>query len=333
MQDTRVKLLCLIVTGLICAPMILFSPTVTHYVEHVKASAGVPAAKTFTRADDDLEIRVKEAAERYSEPPVNARIDSVWKAIPAYNGLVVDESRTLALARERGAEKPLKLVFREIPPDIQLEDLPPHPIYRGNERKPMVGLMVNVAWGTEHVRSLLHVLEREGVRATFFLDGSWLAKHADVAREIVKNGHEIGNHAYHHPQMSRLTKAQMRREIEQTEQLIEETLQVTSKYFAPPSGDFNDQVVQTAAELGMKTVLWTADTVDWRKTTSPQAMVKRVAPKIENGTLVLMHPTDRTVKALPEIIRIIKERELWPGTVDEVLSPARIPRVEALPHI
>ncbi|WP_077720710.1 hypothetical protein [Novibacillus thermophilus] len=62
-------------------------------------------------------------------------------------------------------------------------------------------------------------------------------------------------------------------------------------------------------------------------------MVKRVAPKIENGTLVLMHPTDRTVKALPEIIRIIKERELWPGTVDEVLSPARIPRVEALPHI
>ena len=104
MQDTRVKLLCLIVTGLICAPIILFSPPVTHYVEHVKASAGVPASKTSPRADDNLEIRVKEAAEPYSEPAVNARIGPVWKAIPAFNGLAVDESRTFGLARERERE-------------------------------------------------------------------------------------------------------------------------------------------------------------------------------------------------------------------------------------
>ena len=85
----------------------------------------------------------------------------------------------------------------------------------------------------------------------------------------------------------------------------------------------------------MKTVLWTAGYGRLEKNDiPPQSLwVKRVSTQNRKRQLVLMHPTDRAVKALPEIIRIIKERELWPGTVDEVLSPARIPRVEALPHI
>lgn len=326
------KIFFLIVTGAVCLGLIKFSPAIATYVERTKVSGAVSAARNLSMSDtyshNELENRVKQAAEKFSVPPVDARVDSVWKAVPAYNGLVVDEERTLQLARKRGKAKPLQLVFQEVSPEVRLEDLPPNPIYRGNEHKPMAALMINVAWGTEHLQPMLDILDQENVRATFFLDGSWLAKHPYDARQLVERGHEIGNHAYHHPQMSRLTVHKMRQEIEETEQLIAETLGVNSRYFAPPSGDFNEQVVHTAAELGLFTVLWTADTVDWRPTTTPQMMVQRVRKKLGNGTLVLMHPTERTVQAMPEIIQIMKDRELKLGTVGEVLSPEYIPRIE-----
>mgnify|MGYP001356932632 CR=1 FL=1 len=332
MQRVGAKVLCSIVMVTVFYWLTMSSPAITAYVERIKIPETVPAADVGTYKFDEVESRVKQAAEKYSHPPIDARVDSVWKAIPAYNGLVVDEGRTLHLARERGTKKPLQLVFQEVAPEVQLEDLPPNPIYRGNEHKPMAALMINVAWGTEHLQPMLDILEQENVRATFFLDGSWLAKYPEDARQLVENGHEIGNHAYHHPQMSRLTAHKMRQEIEQTEQLIAETLGVKSRYFAPPSGDFNEQVVHTAAELGLYTVLWTADTVDWRPTTTPQMMVQRVGKNLGNGTLVLMHPTDRTVKALPEIIHMAKNREIKLGTVAEVLSPEYIPRIELPPR-
>lgn len=310
-------------------------PHLTAYVHTVKSLYPIPVSGNVfghEREIDDSELqkRVKDAATKYSEPPIDARIDQVWQAIPGYNGLVVDEERTLQLARKRGGTKPLQLVFREMPPRIQLEDLPAQPIYRGNEHKPMVALMINVAWGTEYLRPMLDILEQENVQATFFLDGSWLAKHSEEGRLLVERGHEIGNHAYHHPQMSQLTAHKVRQEIEQTEYLIESTLGVNSRYFAPPSGDFNEQVVCIAADLGLYTVLWTADTVDWRPSSTPQIMVQRVSKQLGNGTLILMHPTDRTVEALPEIIQTIKKRELKLGTVAEVLSEKRISSIEAV---
>lgn len=334
MRHVGVKIVSAI-TGLIIMAVIVRSPWLTAYVEEAKQPPIQPAFGTSSALEQPpnaqkLKRRVKEAAKKHSQPARDARIDSVWRAIPGYNGLIVDEQRTLQLALKRGARKPLQLVYEEIPPRVQLHDLPPHPIYRGNEYKPMVGLMINVAWGTEHLEPMLHILEQENVRATFFLDGSWLAAHPNEGRRLVEKGHEIGNHAYHHPQMSRLTAQKARQEIEETERLIADTLGVESTYFAPPSGDFNDNVIRVAAELGLHTVLWTADTIDWRPTSSPQMMVQRVSKQLGNGTLILMHPTDRTVEALPEIIRVIKDQELKPGTVADVLSPERIPPIEPI---
>lgn len=306
------------------------SPSIMAYVEHVKEPNLIPVSNSSSTSNS-LEKRVKEAAETYTDPPIDARIDSVWKAIPGYNGLIVDEKRSLRLARMRGADQPLKLVFYEKEPDVSLADLPPSPIYRGNERKPMAALMINVAWGTEHLQPMLDILKQNDVQATFFLDGSWLAKHPDSARQIVKDGHEIGNHAYTHPQMSQLTVAKMRQEIEQTDKLIEHTLGVQSRFFAPPSGDFDERVVRVAAELDMFTILWTADTVDWRPTSSPQMILQRIRQNLGNGMLVLMHPTDRTVAALPEMIRMIEDHGLKLGTVSEVLSSERIDRIEPPP--
>lgn len=107
-------------------------------------------------------------AEKRNVPAVNAKIDPVWKALPGYNGIEVDIDRSLAAAEAQSFRQPLPIVLREVPPQIGLDQLGPHPIYKGNPHKRMVGLMINVAWGDEYITPMLNTLEKEGVRATFF---------------------------------------------------------------------------------------------------------------------------------------------------------------------
>ncbi|MDR6224223.1 polysaccharide deacetylase family protein [Desmospora profundinema] len=305
--------------------LILYMPSVTAYVTSVKNGASEPVFQ-----QDVLRQWIEKEADKRDEPPRDARLDTTWKAIPGYAGLKMDREATYRLAKKRGEERPTHWIVKEIQPKVSLSDLGVHPIYRGNEYKPMAALMINVAWGTEHLPAMLEILEREGVKATFFLDGSWLDKHPAEARRLLEKGHDVGNHAYSHPLMSKLGAPAIRQEIEKTEKRIR-ALGVHSRYFAPPAGDFNAQVVNEAHRLGMKTVLWTVDTVDWKPSSSSEWMVDRIRRGIGNGSLVLMHPTDRTVVALPKIISTIKEKGLKLGTVGQVLSSKRVEQVEPVP--
>jgi len=299
------------------------SAPVSKYVEEVKETSGLPHHKGL---DETIRIKkkIKEGAEKQNRPPINARIDPVWKAIPGYNGRIVDEEKTLRKTLQQAQGDSILWVYREVKPTVNLENLGAVPIYRGNPHKPAAALMVNVAWGTEYLPSMLNILKREGIKATFFLDGSWLKKHPNEAKAIKAQGHEIGNHAFSHPMMSRLSAERIRQEILQTEHLMQQILQLKSRWFAPPAGDYNQQVVTLAHQNKMHTVLWTVDTVDWKKSSSPEWMIQRVNKQLGNGSLLLTHPTDRTVKALPEMIRIGKRKGIKWGTISEVLSSKRI---------
>jgi probable sporulation protein (polysaccharide deacetylase family) len=313
---------------LICLPVLwglVTAEPVDSYVSQIKEKAEP------VWGSDDLYARIRQEAQKRGESPIDARIDRVWKAIPGYDGLQVDVEATYRLAKRKGWTEPKQWIYRVVPARVTLDDLGPHPIYRGNERKPMAALMINVAWGTEHLPAMLNILRKEQVKATFFLDGSWLKRHPTDAKRLKEAGHEIGNHAYSHPMMSRLSRERMRFEMKKTEQLIRQTLGVRSQWFAPPAGDYNQAVVEEAARLHMKTVLWTVDTVDWRPTSTPEWMTARVKAGVANGMLVLMHPTDRTVTALPQIISVMKQNGIKLGTVSEVLSSSRVESVEPAP--
>jgi probable sporulation protein (polysaccharide deacetylase family) len=279
--------------------------------------------------ETELRERIRrEAAARYVAP-VDARIDRVWKAIPGYNGLEVDQARTLklALAHQTGPDDPLPFVYNELPPQINLADLPAQPVYKGNPNKPMAALMINVAWGEEYLPDILNTLLNENVHATFFFDGSWLAQHEELGKQIATYGHELSNHAYSHPAMSRLSRSLAQSEIRKTQSLLEDRLGVRNTLFAPPSGDFDDETLQIAQEQGLTTVLWTLDTLDWKKP-EPAVILRRVVPKLEPGALILMHPTASTRDALPDLIRAIKQKGLALGTVSELLSTKRLPSLE-----
>lgn len=281
----------------------------------------------ISEADSMLLEEIKAAASSLTVMPVDARVDSVWKAIPGYNGLEVDIDKTFHYAKQLKG-RGIPFVFKEIEPRIGLDDLGPHPIYKGNPHKKSVSIMINVAWGNEYIDSILNTLEAEEVYATFFLDGSWLNKNVELAKRIQLAGHELSNHAYSHKNMGDLSDGAARQEMVKTEQLLKEHLDVTNHWFAPPSGHYDQATVNIAAELNLKTVLWTIDTVDW-KNPEPSWILKKVAKSVEPGSLILMHPTDSSSKALPELIKMIKSKGLHINTVSETLSSTRVNDIES----
>lgn len=270
-----------------------------------------------------LRLSIEAKAAKLNAAPVDATVDRVWKAIPGYNGLEIDVETTYRNAVLKGPGEPVKWVYRQIQPKVSLKDLGAHPIYRGNPAKPMVSLMINVAWGNEYIIPMLNILDEEQVKVTFFLDGSWLSRNRELAAEMQKRGHEMENHAYTHPNMSTLSRTRATAEIEKTKDLLKESLGVNNIWFAPPSGDFDQETVEIAASLGLKTVLWTLDTVDWRNP-SPESVVAKISSKAEPGTLILMHPTASSSKALRGMIHGIKAKGLQLGTVSETLSEERL---------
>ncbi|MNI12344.1 Peptidoglycan-N-acetylglucosamine deacetylase [compost metagenome] len=269
-----------------------------------------------------LELIQDEAIKR-KVAPIDAKLDSIWKAIPAYNGVEVDIDKTYRIAKQLWPAQPINYVMKEVPAAIQLEDLGAHPIFKGNPKKPMVSLMINVAWGNEYIPSMLATLEKERVHATFFFDGSWLSKNVELAKQIGAQGHELSNHAYSHKNMSQVSRQKAIEEISRTQDLLTKELGVQNTLFAPPSGDFDQETVQIAAELKLKTVLWTLDTVDW---TNPGAgrIIDRISSRVEPGSLILMHPTVSSSQALQAMIQSIKRKGYVLGTVSELLSPKRI---------
>ncbi len=296
------------------------------FMQAVRWTAGQTEAHPGRSAADALCERIAQAAPAQRIEPANAKIDRVWKAIPGYDGREADVEATCARARQLGLDlrdtAAIPWVYRPLKPEIRLEDLPPSPIYRGNPAKPMAAIMINVAWGDEHLAEMLNTLEEENVQATFFLDGTWLSKHTETAKDILRRGHELSNHAWSHPMMSRLSPARQREEIAKTEALLRE-LGVDNRWFAPPSGDYDDRTVRVAHELGLRTVLWTLDTVDW-KNPPADAIVQKISRQVGPGHLILMHPTASAKRALPGILQAIRAKGLTPGTVSRTLSSERI---------
>jgi probable sporulation protein (polysaccharide deacetylase family) len=315
-----------VITATVLLALIVQSQPVSQYMSAVKLDT--VEAHRSVQEDESLRKQIEQWRQGREEPPIDARVDRIWKAIPGYNGRVVDVEASLARLREAKEPSPEMLVYREVPPAVGLEQLGAHPIYMGNPKKPAICFMVNVAWGNEYLDDILDTLDKHQVKTTFFLDGSWVKRYPELAKKIAERGHEIGNHAYSHPDMGKLGSERIRQEIGKTQSVIEKTLGIKPTLFAPPSGAFNQQVVNIAHnEYRMKTILWTADTLDWQKP-PVQTVIRRIEAKMGSGVLVLMHPTAPTSQALDQLIRLARKKGLTPTTVSEVISSKRLAVIE-----
>ena len=178
----------------------------------------------------------------------------------------------------------------------------PEAIYQGNTVKPEVAIACNVFWGEEYLPDMLSTLDQNNIKVTFFIGGSWAKRNPEMLKAIAEHGHELGNHTYSHPHPSALNKEQNMEQIKQAEELVLNLTGIRTTLYAPPYGEFNDTVLSAAAEMGYRTIMWSIDTVDWKRP-PPDIVISRVMKKLHNGAIILIHPTDPTAKALPELLR------------------------------
>ena len=193
------------------------------------------------------------------------------------------------------------------------------PIYKGNKDNPNISLMFNVYENTEVVNGIVDLLDSYGVKATFFVGGCWADDNADTLIKIVGSGHEIANHGYFHKDHKNLDYNKNKEEIELTSLIVNALAGVDIKLFAPPSGSFNDNTLLVCSDLDLKVIMWSKDTIDWRDN-DVSLIIKRATTNIENGDLVLMHPKEHTLKALPKIISAYLDKGFNLTTVSENIS-------------
>ena len=186
--------------------------------------------------------------------------------------------------------------------------------YRADDDPKGVSLMFNVYQNTQNVYSILDILDEYGAKATFFLGGSWADDNVDCVRAIVARGHEVGSHGYFHKSHDKMNYEQNLAEIRTSVKLLNAILGIDICLFAPPSGAFNDHTVNASASLGLKTIMWSRDTIDWRDN-DKSLCYSRATKNLENGEFILMHPMDVTVKTLPDILNYVRESGLSAVTV------------------
>lgn len=199
-------------------------------------------------------------------------------------------------------------------------DAPLIPVYRVQTSKRAMALTINVVWGTEYVPQLLREIQAAHATATFMVGGAWARAHPDLVRQMVADGDEVGNHGYSHRHPTQLSLAQNIADIERTNQAVQDAAGIRPSTYAPAYGEFNSTVLQAAHAAHMTLVMWTIDTIDWRPSSSAEAMTRKVLLKAAPGALVLMHPTDRTVMALPHILRGLQHQGFALVTVSRLLT-------------
>jgi peptidoglycan/xylan/chitin deacetylase (PgdA/CDA1 family) len=189
---------------------------------------------------------------------------------------------------------------------------------------------------------ILRILDKYHVKATFFMIGKRMEDHPEVVKEILDDGHAIGNHTYTHPgNLERDTRKQVTRELMECETVIERIIGERTRLFRPPKGLIDGTIFTIAEDEGYQTILWTVS-ADHHDAPTPQAMADRVLKHVVPGAIILAHDGTvagrwKDVAATPLIIESLRKKGYRFVTLPELLklglpaTPPAQPDTEAKP--
>ena len=193
------------------------------------------------------------------------------------------------------------------------------PIYSVQREEALVALTFNCAWEENDIPQLLDLLERENIKATFFLVGQWIERYPDSVRQIVDAGHEIGNHSYSHVDFVGAGEEVIRQQMEKTDALIREVTGADPVLARVPSGSYDSRVIRLLRQEGYEVIQWDVDSIDWKKPPAEE-ITERILTKVQNGSIVLFHSgAATTLEALPDVIAGLREKGYCFTTVGDLL--------------
>lgn len=196
--------------------------------------------------------------------------------------------------------------------------------------KKMVALTFDDGPYSPYTEQMLDVLQEYHVPATFFIVGQNAEKNPELVARIAREGHQLGNHTYHHVDLLKGDRATVAEEIDRTSQVIKNITGTAPHVVRPPHGFRDPAVMGMMAERGLKVVEWSVMSRDW---TNPgvEVIVDRTVKKVKNGSIVLLHDGDgialqasriQTVEATRRIIQTLSAQGYLFVTVDEILREA-----------
>lgn len=170
--------------------------------------------------------------------------------------------------------------------------------YLGDTEKKVIYLTFDCGYENGYTGQILDALKKHNAPAAFFVVGHMVESAPDLVRRMVEEGHVVGNHTFHHPDMSAISdQAAFAAELSQLEELFFQTTgQTMPRFYRPPQGKYSAENLKQAQALGYRTVLWSLAYVDWYvddQPTAEQAYAK-LLPRIHDGAIVLLHSTSRT---------------------------------------
>ena len=170
--------------------------------------------------------------------------------------------------------------------------------YLGDTAKKVIYLTFDCGYENGYTERILDVLKAHQAPAAFFVVGHMIESAPDIVRRMAAEGHIVGNHTYHHPDMSAIADQEaFREELESLEALYRETTGCEmSRFYRPPQGKYSVENLKQAQALGYRTVFWSLAYVDWYTDDQPTAeeAFSKLIPRIHDGAIVLLHSTSRT---------------------------------------
>lgn len=173
-----------------------------------------------------------------------------------------------------------------------------HAYYAENTEEKVIYLTFDAGYENGNTAAILDALKKHHAPATFFLVGNYLETSPELVKRMVAEGHNVGNHTFHHPDMSKIsTKEAFQKELTDLEALFQQTTgQTMKKYYRPPQGKYSEENLKMASEMGYQTFFWSLAYVDWYEDKQPtkEEAFQKLLGRIHPGAIVLLHSTSKT---------------------------------------
>lgn len=193
------------------------------------------------------------------------------------------------------------------------------PIYSVQTEENKLSISFDAAWGADKTREIMAICDSYGIKATFFLVGFWVEEYPEMVKEIYNNGFEIGLHSNTHPDMTKLSKNEIRLELKTNIQLIEDITGAAPKLFRPPYGYYNNDLLEVCDELGLSCIEWSVDSLDWKGISASQ-LAGRVIDKAKKGDIVLFHNnSDHIIEGLKMVLEHFKTNSTQVVPIGELI--------------
>ena len=193
-------------------------------------------------------------------------------------------------------------------------------IYMGNADKKYVYMTFDLGYEAGYTPKILEVLKQNNVKATFFITANYLNTEEKLVKQMIDEGHIVGNHTVNHKSMPSCNLETIKKEMMDLHTAVYNKFGYEMKYMRPPKGEYSEKTVAYTNTLGYKTVMWSFAYDDWDETKQGREAYgkKKILDNVHNGEIMLLHATSKdNANILDEVIKEIKNKGYEFKNIDE----------------